>query len=103
MEAIDEQEAIEEDREVEIRRVTALQERENVLWRPKMRWLNQWVVNEALQTQRDEDREKAVSLAVRWSLGHGESKRGGGRSEASRTGWKEMRGASSVDLLLKEK
>lgn len=47
--------------------------------------------------------KKAVSLAVRRSLVHGESKRGWNRSEASRTVWKEMRRASSVKFLLKER
>lgn len=37
IEAVHGQEPIKEDREVKIKRVTALQERENVLWNPKMR------------------------------------------------------------------
>lgn len=49
MEAVRGQEPIKEDREVEMRRVTALQERKNVLWKPKMQCLNWWVAKEALQ------------------------------------------------------
>lgn len=61
MEAVCGQEPIKEDREVEIRRVTALQERKNVLWKPKMRCSNWWVVNKALRAQLGEDRAVRLS------------------------------------------
>lgn len=68
MEAVCGQEPIKEDREVEIRRITALQERKNVLWKPKMRCSNWWVVNKALRAQLGEDR--AVRLSAWQWRGH---------------------------------
>ena len=68
-----------------------------------MQGLNWPVVSKALHAQLGEDSDKTVSLGIKRSGVHREGQSDWGRSEVSRTGWKEMRGASSVNLLFKER
>lgn len=97
MEAVSGQEPIKADREVEIRGSQPCR-KEGMCVETQ---------NAALELvggrQLGEDAETAVSLATKRPPVPGESHSGWGRSEASRAGWKEMRGTSSVNLLFQER